>query len=232
MSVSTGTTGIIDDGRDLLSSTFLEFCAKVRNNDPSILPAVDEPFKIRRMCEREHIELVNALLENNSVTYLQLEMENYSKSSAEAMAKYVLTSKRLQRIRWNADRDTELQQREEMLCCFLPAIQESTSLKELHITFPVTGGPSNLALENILTHTQSLQSPSLRCLDGLLQYETGRDVPRGVSQSHNPLSRLHRRRTSKKCQQSSTPRSHQTLYHTKFIVLYFSSSITSSLLCD
>jgi hypothetical protein len=60
--------------------------------------------------------------------------------------------------------DRPLQQREEMLCCFLPAIQESTSLKELGMGLPLIGG-SNLAFENMLTHTQSLRSLSLVCAD-------------------------------------------------------------------
>jgi hypothetical protein len=70
MSVSNDSTlaGTIDDGRALLSSTFLEFCAKVRNNDPSILPELGNPFQIRNLSEREHTELADALLENNSVT--------------------------------------------------------------------------------------------------------------------------------------------------------------------
>jgi hypothetical protein len=50
------------------------------------------------MCEREGIELSEVLLENNRVTYLELETRNYTKSSAKAMAKYLRTSKRLQRI--------------------------------------------------------------------------------------------------------------------------------------
>jgi hypothetical protein len=65
MSVSNESTdSSIDDGTALLSSTFLEFCDKVRKNDPSILPEFGkgEPFKIRRMCEREDIELADALL--------------------------------------------------------------------------------------------------------------------------------------------------------------------------
>jgi Ran GTPase-activating protein (RanGAP) involved in mRNA processing and transport len=150
------------------STIFLEFCAKVRNNDPSILPAVGMPLKIREdLSEREDIELASALLENTSVKYLQLEIGNYTKSSAEAMAKYVRTSKHLQRIRWDGV-NSELRQREEILCCFLRAIQESTSLKELRMVLPLIGGPSNLALEKMLTHTQSLQSLHLRCPGGLL----------------------------------------------------------------
>jgi hypothetical protein len=62
------------------------------------------------------------------------------------MAKYVRTSKRLQRFRvprnYGVITDRELRHREEMLCCFLPAIQESTSLKELHIYDPGVGRPT------------------------------------------------------------------------------------------
>jgi hypothetical protein len=171
MSVSSDftLTGTIDDGRALLSSTFLEFCAKVRGNDLSILPAAGKPLRIRHLSEK--VELADALLENNSVTYLELEARNFTKSSAEAMAKYVRISRRLQRIHWNGELnagDRELQLCEEILCYFLPAFQESTSLKELHINFRLIGGPSNLALENTLTHTQSLRSLSLLCPVGRL----------------------------------------------------------------
>jgi hypothetical protein len=118
------------------------------------------------------MELADALLENTNVTFLDLETAKYTKSSAEAMAKYVRTSKRLQRIHWNRNviiNDRALQQHEEMLCCVLPAIQESTSLNELQIDLPLIGGPSNLAFGNMLTHTQSLQSLRLSCAGGRLE---------------------------------------------------------------
>jgi hypothetical protein len=70
MSVSTGT---IDDGRAVLSSTFLEFCVKVRNNDPSFLPEAGKPLWIHQLSEREHMELADALLENKRVKYLNLD---------------------------------------------------------------------------------------------------------------------------------------------------------------
>jgi hypothetical protein len=170
MSVSNDSTltSTIDDGRALLSSTFLEFCAKVRNNDPTVLPEFGEPFRIRRsMHERESMELADALLENNSVTYIELDAEMYKKSYAEAMAKYIRTSKQLQRIHWSRYARTCEEHEEMILCCFLLAFQESTSLKELHIDFRLIGGPPNLALENMLTHTQSLRSLSLICPVGL-----------------------------------------------------------------
>jgi Leucine-rich repeat (LRR) protein len=183
MSVSSDSTltGTVDEGRALLSSpfldfcsrallssTFLDFCSKVRNNDPSILPALHERVTILHMCEREGIEFADALLESTSITYLYLETGKYTKSSAEVMAKYVRTSKHLQEINWNEDwdavindRELVLRHREEMFSCFLPAIQESTSIKELHMELPSRGRPSNQALENMLTHTQSLRSLTL-----------------------------------------------------------------------
>jgi hypothetical protein len=70
-----------------LSSTFLEFCAKVRRNDPSVLPEPGEPLRIGPLRENEDMELADALLENTNVTYLELGTGKYTKSSAEAMAK-------------------------------------------------------------------------------------------------------------------------------------------------
>jgi hypothetical protein len=137
----------------------------VRKDDPSILQELGNPFIIRQLSEREDNELADALLENNSVTNLEFETGKCTKSSAEALAKYVRTSKCLQRIRWRRELDIEyqeLRQSEEITCCFLSAFQESTSLKELAIDFSLIDGSSNLALENMLTHTQSLRSLSLR----------------------------------------------------------------------
>jgi hypothetical protein len=121
MSDPNDSTRTADDGRALLSSSFLEFCTKVRSNDTSILPEPGEPFKIRYLSENEDIELANALLENTNVTYLELDTAMYT--SSVAMAKYVRTSKRLQNIRWVGNSNRELQHREEMICCFLSAIQ-------------------------------------------------------------------------------------------------------------
>jgi hypothetical protein len=130
MSVSNDPTST-GDSVSPLSSVFLEFCTKLRNNDPSILPKPDIPLRIRHLSEREVMELADALLENTNIAYLQLDTEKYTKSSAEAMAKYMRTSKRLQRIHWIGNSDGRLQHYEEIICCFQHAIQESASLKEL-----------------------------------------------------------------------------------------------------
>jgi hypothetical protein len=141
MSVSSESSGTSDGDGFSHSSTFIEFCAKVRNNDSSILPELGVPFGIRRLSEREYMELADALLENHSLTYLHLDTDALTKRSAEAMGEYVRTNKRLQRIRWPRnwtvdDRESVLRHREEMFCCFLHAFQESTSLKELDMELP------------------------------------------------------------------------------------------------
>jgi Ran GTPase-activating protein (RanGAP) involved in mRNA processing and transport len=172
MSDPNDSTSNTDDD-DSLSSTFVDICFKVRNNDPSILPEPGKPFRIIEMREKEYTELADALLENTNVAYIQLETDDYTKCSAEAMAKYVRTSKSLQRIQWNGELGTtyrELRHREKTLCYLLPAFQESASLKELDIDLPLNDGPSNLAFENMLTHTQSLRSLTLSCnADGPLE---------------------------------------------------------------
>jgi hypothetical protein len=99
MSVWNDSAGTIDDGRASLSSTFLEFCVKVRNNDPSILPEPGMLINIRGLGEKEHMELTDALLENTSVTYINVYAEDYTTCSAEAMATYVRTSKCWQHMR-------------------------------------------------------------------------------------------------------------------------------------
>jgi hypothetical protein len=89
-SVATGT-GAVDGDSVPFSSAFLDFCGKVRNDDPSILPVSGMPFKIGFLREKEDMELADALLENSSIIYLELMIERYTKSSAEAMAKYIRT---------------------------------------------------------------------------------------------------------------------------------------------
>jgi hypothetical protein len=173
MSVSNDSTAqTINDGIVLLSSSFFDFCARVRNHDPSILPQFGKPFRFRPFSEKEDVELVDTLLESNTnVTHLELWLCYNTKSSSEATAKYVRTSKRLRRIRFRRKMEPESQRlgrlhEEIMMCYFLPAIQESTSLKELHMELPLVRGRSTLAFESMLTHTQSLRSLSLICPDG------------------------------------------------------------------
>jgi hypothetical protein len=71
MSVSNDSTlaGTVDDSTALLSSsTFLDFCVKVRTDDTSVLPVPGKPFKILHLSEKEDMELADALLENKIVT--------------------------------------------------------------------------------------------------------------------------------------------------------------------
>jgi Ran GTPase-activating protein (RanGAP) involved in mRNA processing and transport len=159
MSDPNESTNTGDD--DTFLPGFLEFCGMVRNNDPSILPAPGHFLRIRHLTEKEDVELADALLENDGVKYLELGTAKYTKASAEAMAKYVRNSKCLERIVYNGEFYQLLPQHEEMLCCLLPAMQESTSLKELKLELSPTGGQSYIAFANMLMHTKSLRSLTL-----------------------------------------------------------------------
>ncbi len=106
-----------------LSAAFLDFCVKLRKNDPFILPELGKTFKIRHVSEKHDMELADALLDNTNVTYLELGTTKYTKRSAKAMAEYVRTSKRLQRINLYGQVFRSncriLRQRDKTLCCFL-----------------------------------------------------------------------------------------------------------------
>jgi hypothetical protein len=75
------STNTSDSDSDSASSTFLEFCEKVRNNDPFILPEPGRDFRIRYLDENEDMELAGALLENSNITYLRLATKKYEKLS-------------------------------------------------------------------------------------------------------------------------------------------------------
>jgi hypothetical protein len=95
----------------------------------------------------------------------------------------VRTSKHLKHIHLNGDSAKlyqEWRSREELLSCLLPAIQESTLLRGLHVELPYRGGPSDLALENMLTHTQILRSLTLRIP---LRYTDGAAVQSGLKKN-------------------------------------------------
>jgi hypothetical protein len=131
MSVSTDSTALstIDDGRAVLSSTFLDFCVNVRQDDPSILPEPGQPFNIRCMSEREGIELADAFLENTSVTDLELQILTYTTVYAEAMAKYVRTSKYLQRINWVGAYRIPQQREDIIICSFCLQFKKARHLR-------------------------------------------------------------------------------------------------------
>jgi hypothetical protein len=51
MNDPVGPRGGTGDG--VATVVFLEFCNKLRNNDPTILPKPGEPFRIRNLSENE-----------------------------------------------------------------------------------------------------------------------------------------------------------------------------------
>jgi hypothetical protein len=75
-----------DDGVPRLTK-FQEFCAKVRNSHPSILPDLGEPLRIghRRLTEKEDIELADALLQNTNITNLEFNRKHVARRTTHEL---------------------------------------------------------------------------------------------------------------------------------------------------
>jgi hypothetical protein len=149
--------GTSDDGRALLSSTFLALLLRCE----TILLFY---LNVRLLCERRYRTPAMLLLENTNVTYPQLETEEYTRSFARhntcvpvSAGNAVIAGRRFRR---EVRSTFSLWQHREMLSCFA-CNQESTSIRNC-IELPYRGRPSNLVLENMLRHTQSLRSLCLR----------------------------------------------------------------------
>jgi Ran GTPase-activating protein (RanGAP) involved in mRNA processing and transport len=156
--------------RNIISSTFLDFCTKLRDDDPTVLPSADMPFRIRcGLSETEHIGLSDALLESRAVKRLELEVLGFTERSAKAIGKYLRSSKHLVSVSFKdgwvpthlLDDFAELRRRQPLvLSILLRALRESTSLKELTIKY-IDLGRASLDLQDLLIHTQSLQKLDL-----------------------------------------------------------------------
>jgi hypothetical protein len=113
------------------------------------------------MREQKGMELASALMENTNVKNIEVWTVEYTIAYARAMANYVRTSRQLQSLRWGSG---DLTYSDDIACCLLHAIQESVAIKELHIKLPCGDGPSHLAFENMLTHTQNIRSLRLHSM--------------------------------------------------------------------
>jgi Ran GTPase-activating protein (RanGAP) involved in mRNA processing and transport len=143
-----------------VSSTFLECCARLRADDPTVLPRPGAPFMInRRLSERESTELTKSLLKNTNIQSLALNVDHYTIASAETMGEYLRASKHLRQVRLEGRPfpDAKINRHKHVFSILLRALQESTSLTELSIHNLEVGMLSNKALETFLIGTQSLQ---------------------------------------------------------------------------
>jgi hypothetical protein len=86
-----------------LSPTFLSVCAKLRANDPSVLPGRNKYFEIRGGLSAGHIEIVEALTKNTTVLRLRLDLIDlcYSANAADVMGECIRSSMHLQSLYLN-----------------------------------------------------------------------------------------------------------------------------------
>jgi Ran GTPase-activating protein (RanGAP) involved in mRNA processing and transport len=142
-----------DDNYDTPASSVPRLCAQLRTNDPSVLPhgptEVFEP-DVPDSCR---LEIAEALAQNTIVRRIRLDLKHYSNLSADAMAKYLVQSKRLLHVELVLDHNSFHRQ---FLSIFIEAVGQSNSVKELNLTCPGFGTASE-SFENLLTRTKTLR---------------------------------------------------------------------------
>jgi hypothetical protein len=152
----------MSDG-DRPASSMARVIAQLRTNDPSlsnhhlaICPSVPDPIRV---------EIAEALSQNTVVRRIVLQPHDYSKLSADAMAMYLMQSKRLLHVKLMGEPLTLFElitgtcfgfRREWALCTFIKAIGQSTSVKELNLMNLGLESASE-SFENLLTRTKTLR---------------------------------------------------------------------------
>jgi Leucine-rich repeat (LRR) protein len=146
-----------DDDDDLYVS---RLCAQLRTNDPSVVPEESSDYFEPDVPDSRRLEIAEALAKNTIVRRIGLEAKNYTKLSADAMAKYLTDSKHLLAVKLSLDDSLETKDKcphQQFLSTFIETIGQSNSVKELELTCPDLTTASK-SLEKMLPRTKTLQS--------------------------------------------------------------------------
>jgi hypothetical protein len=158
-SISDSNNAEVDASGDeaQISVAIRRLCNQLRANDPCVLAygSFFIPFQGEgKYSKAEWIEVFQALRENTLVKDIQLWLHSYTKISAEAAAKYLESSKILQRIDLRVARYS--QEVPAVICLLLRALSRNASVTELLVDTKSVGWAS-VAFQELLTCTQTLQ---------------------------------------------------------------------------
>jgi hypothetical protein len=146
-----------DDDDDLHVS---RLCAQLRANDPSVVSEEPSDYFAPDVPDSGRLEIAEALAQNTIVRRIELLAHNYTKSSADVMAKYLAQNKHLLAVKLSQYSFFETAEEcpyQQFLSTFIEAINQSNSVKELELTCPNLTLASK-SLKNMLTRTETLQS--------------------------------------------------------------------------
>jgi hypothetical protein len=153
----------VDAGDEaLISVSVRRLCNRLRANDPRLLDdrhdddVFDPSHHMQGYSEAEIIEVFQALKENTSVKNVALSLNDYTKSTAEAAADYLESSKTLQTLELWVNEVERSQEIREMISVLLRALSRKTSVTKLIIDREVVRFAS-VAFQELLTRTQTLQ---------------------------------------------------------------------------
>ena len=150
---SNVSVGAADDngGHASISSDVREICNRLRAQ--RILSSSSDVYEIHpRRSQVEVIEIVKALEENISVNHVRFQLDYFAKIALIAIAKYVESSKTLQKL----DLRVSHCYQSEMISVLLRALSRNTSVTQLVIRTDVIGSAS-VAFQELLTCMQTLQ---------------------------------------------------------------------------
>jgi hypothetical protein len=151
------------DDEDVVYTDYLfvsRLCAQLRNNDPSVLPEGPNQYFEPCVLDWSRLNIAEALAQNTIIRRIGLELQHYTKLSADAMAKYPAQSKHLLAVKLSLDVRFETGEEcphHQFLSSFIDAIGQSNSVEEINLTCPGLGPASSKSFENMLTRTKTLQ---------------------------------------------------------------------------
>jgi Ran GTPase-activating protein (RanGAP) involved in mRNA processing and transport len=150
-----------DDGDEDEDDLFVSrLCARLRSNDPSVVPEEPSDYFEPDVRDSRRLEIAEALAQNTIVRRIGLDANNYENLSADAMAKFLAQSKHLLAVKLSVDFSfgtAEECAHQQFLSTFIEAIGRSNSAKELELTCPGLILTSK-SLENMLIRTKTIQS--------------------------------------------------------------------------
>jgi hypothetical protein len=134
--------------------TFLEFAPRCGGRS-FYFTKTNQPLRIRPLGEKD-IELASALLKKYQCQVPRIEYGKVYEKLCRAMAKYVRTSKHLQRIRWReGTKDCDSEVRDKLL--FTVCFSRKYVAQGIRLELPSVGGPSNLAFETCWPNTHGFR---------------------------------------------------------------------------
>jgi Ran GTPase-activating protein (RanGAP) involved in mRNA processing and transport len=148
------------DNAGRAASSMARVIAQLRTNDPFLFPGASSNHHFGicpSVSDHIRVNVAEALIQNTIVQRILLRPHDYSKLSADAMAKYLLQSKHLLHVDLRLDVNYIMEHpHQHFLSTFIEAIGQSTSVQQLSLMNMGLGTTSE-SFATMLTRTKTLR---------------------------------------------------------------------------